>query len=221
MPKCVHHTFVLPFLISIVLNHFSFAQELVNPFAKIKDEKEFIYGLDNRRTHIQRQNTLIYGGYLGISSGRNLRLKIGLSGTPFERGRYINTQGLTQRNRFFYFHIGEEFDFFEWGKFSTTAYFQVGYGANYYRKEDEFGETFQTGKHNFVPIETGLHFNYDVYDWMRLKVGGGWRFILPEKVHYLEGYYIKLGIGISGKRLYKAYQRRKTERNNKESAGEE
>jgi hypothetical protein len=218
MPNCLSYTIIIILFFLRIAGEKVTGQQFVSPFSKIKDEKEFIYGLDNRRTHIQRQNTLIYGGYLGISSGRNLRLKIGLSGTPFERGSYINSQGLTQRNRFFYFHIGEEFDFFEWGKFSTTAYLQLGYGANYYRKENEFGETFQTGKHNFVPIETGLHFNYDVYDWMRLKVGGGWRFILPEKVYYLEGYYIKLGIGISGKRLFQAYQRRKTEKNNKETS---
>lgn len=198
--------FLNAIFILIVWSSSFIAQEFVNPFAKIKGEKEFIYGIDNRRTHIQSQNTLIYGGYFGISSGRNLRLKIGLSGTPFERGRYIDDQNLTQRNRFFFFNIGEEFDFFEYGQFSITAYLQVGYGVNYYRKEDENGNTFLTGKHNFVPIESGIHFNYDIFDWMRLKVGGGWRFILPEKVNYLEGYYIKLGIGISTRRLIQAYR---------------
>lgn len=201
--------------IALVIFLFPFSllsQEFINPFSKLKGEKEFIYGLDNRRTHIQRQSTLIYGAYLGISSGRNLRLKIGLSGTPFERGNSLDIDGLTQKNRFFYFNIGEEFDFFEIGRYSATAYFQMGYGVNQYRKENEIGETIERGKHNFVPIETGLHFNYDVFDWMRIKIGGGWRFVLPEKVNYLEGYYIKLGIGISTKRLYQAYKEKQNQK---------
>ena len=191
------------------------SQEFINPFSKIKGEKEFISGFDNRRTHIQEQNTLIYGAYLGISAGRNLRFKLGISGTPFEVGRSINEEGLTQRNRFFFFNIGEEFDFFEYKKFSSTVYLQAGYGVNYFNKENINGQVYESGKHNIVPLEAGLQLNYDLFDWMRLKTGGGWRFIVPEKANYLQGYYIKLGVGISIRKLYRRYTERKEERKEK------
>lgn len=198
---------IIVLLLVFFSSTFSYCQEFINPFNKLKGEKEFIYGFDNRRTHIQEQNTLIYGAYLGISAGRNLKFKLGISGTPFQVGRSVNEEGLVQRNRFFFLNIGEEFDFFEYKKFSITTYLQAGYGVNYFTEENENEEVVRKGEHNIVPVEVGLHFNYDLFDWMRLKTGGGWRFVFPEKANYLQGYYVKFGIGISLKRLYRDYKK--------------
>ena len=182
------------------------AQHFVNPFKSVKEEKEFLYGLDNRRTHIQAQSTLIYGLYTGIGFGGSLRFKIGLSGTPFERGRLVDNEGLIQRNRFYFLNIGEEYDFYVNNRFRITTYIQGGWGYNDYRKETVSGVTEYEGRDMIIPIELGLHFNYDLYPWLRAKLGGGWRFVLPESSSYLSGYYIKIGFSISSKKLYRSYK---------------
>lgn len=197
---------------------FSFSQEFINPLKLDKKDKEFLYGLDNRRTHIQGQSTLIYGAYIGIGFERSLRFKIGVSGTPFERGRTVGEDGLIQRNRFYFLNIGEEYDFFVSNRFRITAYLQGGWGFNDFRRETVEGVTQLEGRDMIVPIEAGLHFGYDIYPWLQAKLGGGWRFVLPETSNYLAGYYIKVGLSISSRKLYRSYLKRKEK---KEKAAEE
>ena len=56
-----------------------YSQIITNPFETLKEKKEIVYGLDNRRTHIHQQQTVIFGLYSGISFGKKLRLKIGIN----------------------------------------------------------------------------------------------------------------------------------------------
>lgn len=184
----------------------------VNPFQSVKGEKEFLYGIDNRRTHIQKQSTLIYGLYTGIGLGGSLRFKIGVSGTPFEVGKSTDEFGNIQRNRFYFLNIGEEFDFYIKNRFRITAYLQGGFGYNDYRKVDENDETISLGRANIIPLEFGTHANYDVLTWLRAKAGGGWRIVLPNEVSYLSGYYIKLAFSMSTSRFIKSCKKWKSER---------
>ena len=190
-----------------------FAQtNFVNPFQSVKGDKEFLYGLDNRRTHIQQQSTLIYGLYTGIGFGGSLRLKIGVSGTPFEVGRSTDELGNVQRNRFYFLNIGEEFDFYIKNRFRVTAYLQGGFGYNDFRKVDDNDVTISSGRATIIPLEFGMHANYDVLTWLRAKAGGGWRVVLPNEVSYLSGYYIKLGFSMSTSKFIKSYKKWKSER---------
>lgn len=188
------------------------AQKLSNPLHAIKESKEFIYGIDNRRTHIKAHSTLIYGAYIGIVMGDKLRFKIGVSGTPFERGKFIDEQGLLKKNRLIFANLGEEFDFLIINRFRLTTYFQSGIGYNHYRKINALGVETEKGKNLIIPLEAGIHANYDLLPWLRAKLGGGWRFVPPAYSYDLSGYYIKIGFSVKTKKLWALYQNRKHEK---------
>lgn len=193
-------------ILVLLTTQYSFAQYWTNPVKPFKSKKELIYGIDNRRTHIYQHNTLIYGIYTGISLEDKLRFKVGISGTPFERGRFIDDDGLLTLNRLVFVNIGEEFDYFIKERFRLTSYVQVGFGYNYYRKLNDSEEETETGRNTIIPVEIGSHMNYDLNSWARLKLGGGWRFVFPETSSSVSGYYIKLGVGVHGGRLLQWYQ---------------
>ncbi len=203
------------FLISSSLN-FLFPQinesdtsENINPERAI----QWIYGFDNRRTHIQQQGTLIYGAYTGIGYRDKLRLKIGISGTPFEVGKMTDEFGNSYFNRMLFFNIGQEYDYLNWSRYRMTAYTQIGYGRNNFRIVNQ-DNTYESGSNRIIPLELGTHFNYFIYDWLALKVGGGWRFVFPTDINDLSGYYLKLALGMNLKKFYSSYQTWKLNREN-------
>jgi hypothetical protein len=187
-----------------------YAQTITNPFEILKKKKEIVYGLDNRRTHIYQHHAVIYGLYSGISFGKKLRLKIGINGTPFEVGKVVDENGMLKRNRLLFASIGEEFDFYQFKKFGMTTYLQAGIGNNYYRNLNTSGTAVNKGKELIIPIETGLHFNYDLMPYLKLKTGFGWRFVAPNNARALSGYYVKLGLGVNLKKLKETREERKT-----------
>jgi hypothetical protein len=180
----------------LLKSHFVVGQ-FENPFQAFKEKRQFIYGIDNRRTHVLGQSTTIYGAYLGVGFGKKLRFKVSLSGTPFEVGLSENELGLIRRNRFYFFSIGEEFDIYTYKRFALTTYLQAGIGENQFRKTTTEGVFVSNGKHLIIPIEVGMHGNYYFYPWLALKLGGGWRFVPPSDASYLSGYYLKIALGFS------------------------
>lgn len=187
----------------------TYAQEKWSLFYPFKGKTELIYGIDNRRTHIYNHNTLIYGLYTGVGFADKLRFKIGVSGTPTERGKFIDEEGLSIKNRLLFVNIGEEFDYFIRGRYRLTSYLQVGAGYNFFRKLNDSDLEVESGRNLIIPIEIGTHGNYDLNSWARLKVGGGWRFVEPEVSRSLSGYYIKLGIGVDGDKFLDWYRKDK------------
>lgn len=171
------------------------------------EKREFIYGIDNRRTHIKEHSTIIYGIYVGIGFGGKLRFKTGISGVPFEKGKFIDEQGLVRKNKLLFLNIGEEFDFYIYRKFRLTTYLQSGIGYNFYRKIDQFNVEIKKGNYLIIPIELGIHGNYDVVSWLRVKLGGGWRLVAPYEANDLSGYYVKLGIGVDTERLFEFFKK--------------
>lgn len=173
------------------------SQNVENPFETLKKKKEIVYGIDNRRTHIYQHHTVIYGLYSGISFGKKLRLKIGINVTPFEVGKFVDENGVIKKNRFLFVSLGEEFDFFQYKKLGITTYLQAGIGNNFYRQLNENGTEVNKDKQLIIPIETGLHFNYDLLPYLKLRTGFGWRFIAPDNSRELSGYYVKLGLSFN------------------------
>lgn len=188
------------------------AQELVNPIEAIKKKKELIYGIDNRRTHIKQQSTLIYGGYIGVGFDDKVRIKLGISSTPFERGLLVDDLGVIKRNRLIFMNLGEEYDFLIIQKFRMTTYLQTGIGFNYFRKINKYQVVVEDGRELIIPIELGLNLNYDILPWLRLKTGGGWRFVFPEYSQGLSGYYIKIGASLKTKLFLEFYRERRESR---------
>jgi len=65
------------------------------------------------------------------------------------------------------------------------------------------------GRNLIIPIEIGVQSSYDVLPWLRVKVGGGWRFVLPDFSYDLSGYYFKFGLNINGRKLIEQYRIKK------------
>ncbi|HLP93657.1 MAG TPA: hypothetical protein VK168_06450 [Saprospiraceae bacterium] len=168
-----------------------YSQKVTNPFETLQKKKEIVYGLDNRRTHIYQHHTVIYGLYSGISFGKKLRLKIGINGTPFEVGKFIDENGIVKKNRLLFASVGEEFDFYQYKKIGMTTYLQAGIGNNFYRQLNQNGTEVDKGKQRIIPIETGLNFSYDLMAYLKLKTGFGWRFVAPNNSRELSGYYVR------------------------------
>lgn len=208
--------FILILLLSL-LSHINYLSAQSNSFSSaLKSKKEFIYGIDNRRTHIKDHNALIYGAYLGIGFGGRVKFKFGISGTPFEKGKFVDAQGHIKRNRLIFGTIGEEYDFYIKNKFRLTSYVQFGAGYNYYRIIDSLDTEKSKGRNLILPLELGIHANYDVLPWLRAKLGGGWRFVFPDYSSDLSGYYIKIGFSVNTRLLMAKYrscrENRKAER---------
>ncbi len=184
----------ISFIVVLLIWEKGNSQKVTNPFETLKKKKEIVYGFDNRRTHIYQHHTVIYGLYSGISFGKKLRFKIGLNGTPFEVGKFVDENGILQKNRLFFTSLGEEFDFYQHKKFGMTTYLQAGIGTNFYRQLNENSEEINRDKQLIIPIEVGLHFSYDLLPYLKLKTGFGWRFVTPENSRELGGYYVKLGL---------------------------
>jgi hypothetical protein len=194
-------TKVILYTVAMLFFNKGYSQNITNPFQTLKEKKEIVYGLDNRRTHIHQQHTVIYGLYSGISFGKKLRFKIGINGTPFEVGKFIDDNGLLKKNRLFFASLGEEFDFYQYKKFGVTTYLQAGIGNNFYRQLNQNGIEVNKGKQLIIPIETGLHFNYDLLPYLKLRTGFGWRFVTPKNSSALSGYYLKLGLSFNLKKF--------------------
>lgn len=192
---------VISSLIALLILVKGYSQNITNPFETLKKEREIVYGLDNRRTHIYQHHTFIYGLYSGISFGKKLRIKIGINGTPFEIGKFVDENGIIKKNRLFFASVGEEFDFYQHKKISLTTYLQAGIGNNFYRHLNQNGTEVNKGEQLIIPIETGLHFSYDLLTYLKLKTGIGWRFVTPNNSRKLSGYYVKLGLSFNLKKF--------------------
>jgi hypothetical protein len=189
------------FTIPLLLFVKGYSQNITNPFETFQKKKEIVYGLDNRRTHIYQHHTVIYGFYSGISFGTKLRFKIGINGTPFEVGKFVDENGVVKKNRLLFASLGEEFDFYQYKKFGITTYLQAGIGINFYRLLHQNETQVNKGKQLIIPIETGLQFSYNLLTYLKLKTGVGWRFVAPENSRALSGYYAKLGLSFNLKKF--------------------
>jgi hypothetical protein len=190
------------------------AQEYESPLKLIKKKPHVMLGIDNRRTHINGKHTVIFGAFTGLNFGEKLRLKIELSGTPFEIGQFDEVSPQNKFSRLFFISLGEEYDFYTIKNFVFTTYAQVGGGFNYYRfYNPAFIET-SRGKLPIFPLEFGLQSAYLYNSWLRFKVGAGWRFVFPNPTNQYSGYYIKLGIGIHGRQLKEAIYKKKNSKIN-------
>jgi hypothetical protein len=197
-------------LIALLILVKGFSQNITNLFETLKQKREIVYGLDNRRTHIHEHNTVIYGLYSGIGFGKKLRFKIGINGTPFEVGKFVDENGILKKNRLLFASLGEEFDFYQYKKFGMTTYLQAGIGYNFYRQLTQSGTEINNGKQLIIPIETGLHFSYDLLTYLKLKTGFGWRFVAPKNSKELSGYYLKLGLSFNLKKFNESRKDKKT-----------
>jgi len=187
-------SFLLVFF-STILSFYSLSQKENN------NELKLLFRLDNRNTHVRGHLTSIYGVFTGVNINNKLRLKIGASISPFEKGKNIQNEEI-KKSTFYFFTIGEEFDFYRKNKFGFTSYLQCGYGKHTVYNYNLNNELLNKHKNAIVVFEMGLLAFYDLNNWLTFKLGGGWRFEFLETNNDLEGYFVKIAAGIKLKELY-------------------
>jgi hypothetical protein len=92
----------------------------------------------------------------------NLIFKIGINGTPFEIGKFVDENGIIKKNRLFFASLGEEFDFYQYKKFGMTTFLKAGIIINFYIQLNQNGTEVNKVKKLIIAIETGLYFSYDL-----------------------------------------------------------
>jgi hypothetical protein len=196
------------------------AQELRNPFELAKGERRFIYGLDNRRTHIDDASTSIYGAYCGIGfSQRRLRFKFGLNLSEMYREKPL-VNGTYQRNQMVFGSMGEEIDLFQYRKLRLISYINGGAGYELVRTFTEDGKRFGPFKRDWVfPLEPGLVLGYDIVPFLTLRLGGGWRMVFSDQAqNRLDGYFLKIGAQVHTREAIWSYRNWKKRNKSKASS---
>ncbi len=173
------------------------AQRFLNPLLQFAEKKQPIFGLDNRHTPVRGKWGVIYGAYTGIGMGKHLRLKIGVSASPFGLGEIDSLLPRSRISRLGFLTLGEEVDFFRHGKFTWTSYLQGGIGYDYFRWMGPQAQLLDKGKEAIFPLELGLQTSYQINTWLAAKAGGGWRWVFPDNRHELGGPYLKFGLGFN------------------------
>ncbi len=184
-------------------------QTVQNPFSLAKGERKFIYGLDNRRTHIDAASTSIYGVYGGIGfSQRRLRFKFGANVSGNYREKPL-PDGSFQRNRMAFASLGEEIDLVNLHpKLRLISYINGGAGFELVRTYAEDGQRIGPFKRDWVfPIEPGLVLGFDVVPFLTLRLGGGWRVVFSDQAeNRLDGYFVKIGAQLHTREAVGAYK---------------
>ena len=166
-------------------------------FKHFREKKTVTYGLNNRRTSLLQENATIYGGYLGIKFGSQLKHMVTLNSTLLWVGNYIDQTGVSNPLEVQLNFIGfsEEFVFWKKNRWAFASYLHIGVGKARFRdamvNEDLLSN-------NFVyPGEAGIHSSYAPIDWLEFRLGGGYRYVFNSKEIPLNGFYYKVGAGIN------------------------
>ena len=193
----------------LVLIGFTFAEHsngqlndfLFGPF---KEKKTVTYGLNNRRTSLLNENTTLYGGYIGIKFGGQLKHVITLNSTVFWVGEYDAPQGLQPTEvQLNYAGFAEEYVFWRYQKWAFSSYIHLGAGKGRFRTASFDNYPFAT--HWIFPAELGLQTGYSLNKWLELKAGGGYRYVMNAGDWPLHGFYYKLGAGLNFQEFKKSY----------------
>ena len=132
--------------------------------------------------------------YAGVFASKNTQVKqelpiISLDDTIYSSFKSFNVS------------VGMEYQFFKENRISFSAPVQVGIGKMRYQYvETIVSSTFKEASYTFVPIEAGGNMYFDIFPWIGLKAGLGYRLQLgkvePLKLsspYYSAGVWIALG----------------------------
>lgn len=169
--------------------------------APLKEKKSLTYGLNNRRTYLLGDPSTIYGVYFGIQYGERLKHVITYNNNLFWAGN--NEQVRVQ-----FLGFAEEYTFYSVGRFEFVSYIHIGVGFASYRNLTLLHE------HQFYdelisPVELGVHGSLRIYDWLKFKTGAGYRFVLLDKEHDMDGFYYKIGASLAVGTIWNSFQNKK------------
>lgn len=182
----------------------SFGQGDTTRTIERKAEFRVLFNFDFRQTHVNSDAVRFYGFRIGAQKGKDI-IAIGFYGLgdPY-------TQPMSDLGALGVRDLVSEFDF------TTVTYerllidskrWQVGVpvsvGLGNYRRSyrDPEGRLVPYATNELVPLELSCHADYNVFWWVFLGVGGGYRYVLAaEKETTTElsnwTYYSKVGIRI-------------------------
>lgn len=176
----------------------------------LKEEKSFTYGLNNRRTNLLNDAGTIYGLYAGVSFGGRVQHVLTFNSTLFFIGEEIpNTWN--NRAQLTFIGFSEEYFFLQRNFYRLCTYFQVGIGKAIYNNSPaipvrELGET-------IFPTEWGLHQEFILWEYLHLKTGGGYRWVLGNPQLPLDGFYYKIGVTVDPKAALSRWKVKKENQN--------
>lgn len=165
-------------------------------FKYFKEKKSVTYGLNNRRTTVFQDKATIYGGYLGIKFGSQLKHVITLNSTVFWVGDYVDESGLNMANEVQLNFVGfsEEFVFWRRNQWAFSSYLHFGLGKAKFRENNAVDIL----ENRLVyPLEFGIHSGYSPTEWLEFRLGGGYRYVLNSGEVSLHGFYYKIGAGLN------------------------
>lgn len=168
---------------------------LIAPF---KEKKSFTYGINNRRTSLFNQNSTIYGIFMGIQYGERMKHVITMNSN-------ICWAGQEDQVRLTYAGFAEEFKFLSVKRFEFISYIHGGLGVATYRQLNSGGQ-YQTHREVVSPLELGVHLSYQLLDWLQLKGGVGYRFVLLTETQELDNVYYKVGLNVDIRKLRAALE---------------
>lgn len=191
---------ILLFATFSVAGQKNLAQFLLSPF---KEKKTITYGLNNRRTLLLQDQSTIYGGYIGVKFGDRLKHVFTLNSTLFwvGEGDYVPNVTELQLN---YLGFAGEYLFWQKEKWAFSSYMHGGAGK--IRTVSNVLSN-QTNKDWVFPLEAGLHAGYLPNNWLELRFGGGYRYVLSSGNVPLNGFYYKVGAGVNLRHLKSAYSK--------------
>ena len=169
-------------------------------FRHFRESKAVTYGLNNRKTRIMQSPTTLYGGYIGIKFGQQLKHVITLNSTAFWVGESANG-GILHEAQLNYAGFSEEFLFWQKNKWGFSTYLHIGLGKARFRPLS-FDPALHTIQSKWiVPTEYGLQGTYALNNWLEIRSGFGYRYVLNAGDWPLHGFYYKVGAGINFKEL--------------------
>lgn len=178
------------------------AQILHRPGPMLRTRPDFISGFDNRNTLVDGRLFAVYGAYAGVGfADQKLRLKLGVNVSELLHRKHLEPSAPDQSIRLAFLSIGEELTLLTYKRSHFITYANIGWGVRYAHNEDP---PF-TRSNPIFPIEAGLLYGYDVTDFLRLRAGGGWRYLFPLRYSYMNDHFVKLGLQIQLKKVRAKY----------------
>lgn len=172
----------------------------------LKAKPEPFLSLNTRNAFYITQPIKIYGLIGGADFNNRVKLYAGVftsKNTPIKQELPLLSIDDTIYSSFRSFNIsvGMEYRFFQENRISFSAPLQLGIGKMRYQYvESIVSSTFKETSYTFLPIEVGSNMYFDIFQWLGLKAGLGYRLQLgkaePLKLsspYYSFGVWVALG----------------------------
>lgn len=155
----------------------------------------FMLGIDTRNIWLDGKRHGPVGLFVGLNYKDQTRYRLIFSMLPKERILPSGEENTARSGQFGGLYLAQERDFYRLHKFvaSTSV---LGGGGRYFWYAVANGQTSnERQSHWFGALEGGLHLRYELWPWLDLKTGGGYRLVFPTSTH-LNGPYLKVGIAV-------------------------